>query len=76
MSKSSTRGDGQLVSWYFEPSQPQRITSGLKTNLICLLVILHTSHRTINSQKSTKSVSTQITQDIHIQTQNTKFSKN
>ena len=22
----------QLVSWYFEPSQPQRITSGLKTN--------------------------------------------
>ena len=23
----------QLVSWCFEPSQPQRITSGLKTNL-------------------------------------------
>ena len=22
----------ELVSWYFEPSQPQRITSGLKTN--------------------------------------------
>ena len=23
---------GQLLTWYFEPSQPQRITSGLKTN--------------------------------------------
>ena len=25
----------RLVRWYFEPSQPQRITSGLKTNF-CL----------------------------------------
>ena len=24
---------GERVSWCFEPSQPQRITSGLKTNL-------------------------------------------
>ena len=24
--------DDELVSWCFEPSQPQRITSGLKTN--------------------------------------------
>ena len=26
-----------VVSWYFEPSQPQRITSGLKQTSICLL---------------------------------------
>ena len=50
----------ELVSWYFEPSQPQRITSGLKQTSICLLFTLHTSHQTINSPKTTKSVLTQI----------------
>ena len=34
---------------YFEPSQPQRITSGLKQTSICLLFTLHTSHQTTNS---------------------------
>ena len=28
-----------FVSWYFEHSQPQRITSGLKQTSICLLLI-------------------------------------
>ena len=56
-----------LVSWYFEPSQPQQITSGLKQNQICLLFTLHTSHQTTNSQKNTKSIPTQIyiKQNIH-----------
>ena len=35
-----------LVSWCFEPSQPQRITSGLKTTSIYLHVIHFTSHYT------------------------------
>ena len=43
----------QLVSWYFEPSPPQRITSGLKQTSICLLFFLHTRHQTTNSQKTT-----------------------
>ena len=33
-----------LVSWCFEPSQPQRISSGLNTNLLYLQVIHFTSH--------------------------------
>ena len=50
----------QLVSWYFEPSQPQRITSGLKQTSIHLLFTLHTSHQTTNRPKTTKSALTQI----------------
>ena len=46
----------QLVSWYFEPSQPQWITSGLKQTAICLLFIMHTSHQTKNPQETTKSI--------------------
>ena len=49
-----------LVSWYFEPSQPQRLTSELKQTLIYLLFSLHTSHQTTNSLKTTKSVLTEI----------------
>ena len=30
--KQGGRRRGKLVGWYFEPSQPQRVTSGLKTN--------------------------------------------
>ena len=37
-----------LVSWCFEPSQPQRITSGLKTNLVYLLVIHKTNCKTFH----------------------------
>ena len=62
-----------LVSWYFEPSQPQRITSGLKQTSICLPFTLHTSHQTTDSLKTTKSVLTQVylKQNIHKrQTQN------
>ena len=47
-----------LISWYFEPSQPQQITSGVKQTSVCLLFTMHTSHRTTNSPKSTKSVLT------------------
>ena len=56
-----------IVSWYFEPSQPQRITSGLKQTSICLLFTMHTNHQTTNSLKTTKSVPTQIyiKQNIH-----------
>ena len=62
------RGRKQLVSWYFDPSQPQKITSGLKQTSICLLFTMHT-----NSPKTTKSVTKQIyiKQNIHKQrTQN------
>ena len=53
-----------LASWHFEPSKPQRIVSGLKTNFnpspsysaICLLLIPPTSHQTTNSLNSTESV--------------------
>ena len=44
---------GSLVSWYFEPSQPQRITSGLN-KLQFLLFTLHTGHQTTNSLKKKK----------------------
>ena len=50
----------KLLSWYFEPSQPQRITSGLKLTSICLLLTLYTNCQTTNSLKTTKSVLTQI----------------
>ena len=62
-----------VVCWYFEPSQPQWITPGLKQTSICILFTLHTSHQTTNSPKTTKSVPTQIyiKQNIHKhQTQN------
>ena len=39
-------GSSGKVSWCFEPSQPQRITSGLNTNFIYLKVIHYTSHYT------------------------------
>ena len=52
----------QLISWYFEPSQPQRITSRLKT-----MFNLSPSHQTTNYPWTTKSVLTQIyiKQNIH-----------
>ena len=57
LTKNDTR---KLISWYFEPSQPQRITSGLKQTSICLLFSLHTSHQTTYFPQTTKSVLTQI----------------
>ena len=50
----------KLVSWYFEPSQSQRVTSGLKETSICLLFTLHASHQATDFQKITKSVPTRI----------------
>ena len=35
-----------LVSWYFEPSQPQRITSGLKT--MFSLFPIYSAHKSSN----------------------------
>ena len=56
-----------LESWYFEPSQPQRITSGLKQSSICLPFTMHVSHQITNFQKTLKSVLAQIyiKQNIH-----------
>ena len=73
--KQSFKDNSKLVNWYFEPSQLQRIISGLKQASICLLLTLHTSHRITNSLKTTKSVPTQI-HIKHTQTSNTKFSEN
>ena len=47
-----------VVSWYFEPSQPQLITSGPKQTSVCLLFTLHTSHETKFS-KTNKQTSKQ-----------------
>ena len=48
------------ASYYFELSQPQRITSGLKTNFSLLPTTLHTSHQTTDSPKPTKPVLTNL----------------
>ena len=52
--KCSTCQWAELVSWYSETCQPQRITSGLKQNSIWHLFTMHTSHQTTNSPKNTK----------------------
>ena len=46
--RSSRGAEISLVSWYFESSQPQRITSGLKQTSVYLLFTLHTSHQNTN----------------------------
>ena len=48
------------MNWCFEPSQPQRITPGLKQTLIRLPPTPHTSYQTTNSPQTTKSVLTHI----------------
>ena len=66
--------EGGLVSWYFEPSHPQRITSGLRQVSVCLL--LHICTQVIKQyilNNNNKSVPTEICieQNIHKhQTQN------
>ena len=67
-----------LVSRYFESSQPQRITSGLKINFS--LSPNYSAHKSSNhkfSLKSTQSALRQIyvKQYIHTLTSNTKFLK-
>ena len=66
-----------VISWYFEPSQPQRVTSWLKT-MFNLSPIY--SARKISNHKL--SINHKISHDInlhktkHTQTSDTKFSKN
>ena len=64
---SSLRSVNLFVSWYFEPSQPQRITSGLKQTSICLSFTLHTSQQTTNSLKTTISPNTTLHMTEHTQ---------
>ena len=54
------------VSWYFEPSQPQRTTSGLKTNYN-LSPIFYPARKSSNTNypKTTKSVLTQMCKKTH-----------
>ena len=66
---------GKSVSRHFEPSQPKRITSGLKQTTICLLFTLHSSHKNHKFSETTKSVLAQI-YIKHTQTSNVTFSKN
>ena len=40
--------DSQSVSWYFVPSQPQRLHHSQKQCSICLPFTLHASHQTTN----------------------------
>ena len=62
-----------LVSWYFEPSQPQRIISGLKTNFD--LSSRYSAH-VVNPQ-NLQNVKKLVLGQIYVkQTSNTKFSKN
>ena len=63
------RDQTQLVIWYFDLSQPQRILSGLKTNFSLSPIILHTSHQTTGSLKCTQSVLSQIYIKQKVQTQ-------
>ena len=65
----------ELVSWYFEPSHPQRITLGLKQTSICLLFTLHTSHQTTNSIKKKHEISpeTNLHKTKHTQTSKQNF---
>ena len=66
-----------LVSWYFEPSQPQRITSRLKT--MFNLTPIYSARKSSNHKLSIKhkiSHDTNLHKTKHTQTSDTKFSKN
>ena len=56
--RNGTEKNTLLLS--LEPSQPERITSGLQQTSICLSFTRHTSLQTTNSPKITESVPTQI----------------
>ena len=65
MAQNSVCKSEEVDSWNFEPSQPQRITSGLKQTSIHLLFTLHTSHQTTNSPpKNTNNISPET--NLHI----------
>ena len=61
-----------LVSWCFDPSQSQRIKSGLATNVNPWLFFTKVIQLQ-NSSKSTKSVSTQTKQNIHVHKHHTQI---
>ena len=66
-----------LVSWYFEPSQPQRITSPLKT--MFNLSQIYSARKSSNHKLSANhkiSPDTNLHKTKHTQTSNTKFSMN
>ena len=75
--EQNKEGLQKLVSWYFEPSQPQRVTSWLKT--------MFNPSRIYSARKSSKHKSstnhkirhdTNLHKTKHTQTSDTKFSKN
>ena len=67
----------ELVNWYSEPSQPQRITSRLK--IMFNLSPIYSARKSSNHKLSINhkiSHNTNLHKTIHTQTSNTKFSKN
>ena len=69
--------EGWLVSWYFEPSQPQRVTSWLKT--MFNLTPIYSARKSSNHKLSINhkiSHDTNLHKTKHTQTSDTKFSKN
>ncbi len=71
------RGVSQLVSWYFEPSQPQRVTSWLKT--MFNLSSIYSARKSSNHKLSINhkiSHDTNLHKTKHTQTSDTKLSKN
>ena len=70
-------GEGFVVSWYFEPSQLQRITSRLKT--MFNLFSIYSARKSSNHKLSINhkiSHDTNLHKTKHTQTSDTKFSKN
>ena len=66
-----------LVSWYFEPSQPQRVTSWLKT--MFNLPPIYSARKSSNHKLSINhkiSHDTNLHKTKHTQTSDSKFSKN
>ena len=75
--KVSVQSISQIVSWYFQPSQPQRISSGLKTmsNLFPFFIFFFYPARKSSNHRlsrTTKSVLTQMYRK-HTQTSNIFF---
>ncbi|WP_419582467.1 hypothetical protein, partial [Thiolapillus sp.] len=71
------RGNFFLVSWYFEPSQPQRVTSWLKT--MFNLSSIYSARKSSNHKLSINhkiSHDTNLHKTKHTQTSDTKLSKN
>ena len=67
----------QLVSWYFEPSQPQRVTSWLRTmfNPSSIYLARKSSNHKLSINHKI-SHDTNLHKTKHTQTSDTKFSKN